>query len=85
LAFNLPAGSGFTGGLLWGANVATARVAGAAAVAGAGARLLMPRLALGAGAGATGIPALVVAIKKRFETPEDPIVAEYNDNTALDN
>jgi len=64
LAFNLPAGTGFTGGLLYGLNVTgLTRAGGLAAIGGLGARVLLPRVALGvgAGAGATTLPAVVVA------------------------
>ena len=84
LAFNLPAGTGFTAGLLYGLNVAPAQAAGIAAVSGLGARILLPRVALG-GATATGLPAIFVAAKKRFELPEDDSTAQYNENTAMDN
>jgi len=69
LAFNLPAGTGFTGGLLYGLGVAGAtRAGGLAAVGGLGARVLLPRVALGAGAGAgaTTLPAALVAAKARL-------------------
>jgi len=69
LAFNLPAGTGFTGGLLYGLNVAgLTRAGGLAAVGGLGARVLLPRVALGgaAGAGATTMPAALVTLKKRL-------------------
>jgi len=64
--------------------VTPAKAAGLAAVSGLGARLILPRVALG-GASATGLPALFVAAKKRFEQPEDDATAQYNENTSLDN
>lgn len=70
LAFNLPAGTGFTGGLLYGLNVARpTTAAGIAAMSGLGMRFLLPRAALG-GASATGLPALLVAVKKRVDDRE---------------
>ena len=74
LAFNLPAGTGFTGGLLYGLNVTgLTRAGGLAAVGGLGARVLLPRVALGgaAGAGATTMPAALVTLKKRLGFGDD--------------
>ncbi|KAJ1447078.1 FUN14 family-domain-containing protein [Pelagophyceae sp. CCMP2097] len=66
LAFNLPAGTGFTAGLLYGINATSMTTAGGlAAVGGLGARVLLPRVALGVGAGATGLPAILVTAKQR--------------------
>ena len=74
LAFNLPAGTGFTGGLLYGLNVTgLTRAGGIAAVGGLGARVLLPRVALGAGAGAgaTTMPAVLVTAKKKLFGDDD--------------
>ena len=74
LAFNLPAGTGFTGGLLYGLNVTgLTRAGGLAAVGGLGARVLLPRVALGgaAGGGATTMPAALVTLKKRLGFGDD--------------
>ncbi|KAJ8614598.1 hypothetical protein CTAYLR_004944 [Chrysophaeum taylorii] len=70
LAFNLPAGTGFTGGLLYGLNFNPAMSAGLAASAGLGARFLLPRVALG-GTAATGLPGLFVAAKKHYWAEDD--------------
>ncbi|KAJ8614599.1 hypothetical protein CTAYLR_004945 [Chrysophaeum taylorii] len=70
LAFNLPAGTGFTGGLLYGLNFNPAMSAGVAASAGLGARFLLPRVALG-GTAATGLPGLFVAAKKHYWADDD--------------
>mmetsp|Transcript_57527 Transcript_57527/g.93161 ORF Transcript_57527/g.93161 Transcript_57527/m.93161 type:complete len:220 (+) Transcript_57527:77-736(+) len=62
LAFNLPAGMGFTAGLAYGlgANLGTSWKA--ALAAGVGGRLLLPRVALG-GLGAIGSPAALVGFQ----------------------
>lgn len=70
LAFNLPAGAGFTAGLLWGLGLSAGKASGAAAVAGLGARIALPRVALG-GATATGLPAAVIAAKRTLSGEEE--------------
>jgi len=66
LAFNLPAGAGFTAGLLWGLGLNATKAGGTAAVASLGARVILPRVAVG-GVTATGLPAAVIAAKSRLE------------------
>ena len=66
LAFNLPAGFGFTAGLLWGLGLGVGKASGTAAVASVGARFVLPRIALG-GAAATTVPAAVVVAKKNTD------------------
>eukprot|EP00929_Paragymnodinium_shiwhaense_P019609 TRINITY_DN13313_c0_g1_i1.p1 TRINITY_DN13313_c0_g1~~TRINITY_DN13313_c0_g1_i1.p1 ORF type:complete len:202 (-),score=40.54 TRINITY_DN13313_c0_g1_i1:197-802(-) len=61
LAFNLPAGFGFTGGLLYGLGTSASKAAVATGVVGMGARVLGPRVAL-AGMGAAAAPAVAVQV-----------------------
>jgi hypothetical protein len=70
LAFNLPAGTGFTAGLLWGLGLNAGKAGGAATVASLGARFALPRIALG-GATATGVPAGIVVAKRRIDGDDD--------------
>lgn len=71
LAFNLPAGGAFTGGLLYGLRFVPATAAmGVATIGSLGARFLIPRVALG-GATATGLPALLVAAKRHYFGDDD--------------
>lgn len=71
LAFNLPAGGAFTGGLLYGLNfVPATTAAGVATVGSLGARFVLPRVAL-AGAGATGLPAVLVGAKHQLFPDDD--------------
>jgi len=75
LSFNLPAGSGFTAGLLWGLGLDAGKAGGTAAVASLAGRLVLPRVALG-GATATSVPAAFVAAKNRLDGDEQsPAVA----------
>ena len=67
LTFNLPAGAGFTAGLLWGLGLEMNKAGGAAAVASLGARwALLPRVVAG-GATATGLPAVIVEAKRQLD------------------
>ena len=70
LAFNLPAGAGFTAGLLWGLGLSAGKAGGAAAVASVGARVALPRIAFG-GVAATGAPAAVIAAKNQLESDRE--------------
>jgi len=71
LAFNLPAGGAFTGGLLYGLRFMPAATAATVAGIGSlGARFLIPRVAVG-GATATGLPALLVAAKRQYFGDDD--------------
>jgi uncharacterized membrane protein (Fun14 family) len=71
LTFNLPAGAGYTGGLLYGLGVTAARASSGAAVLGMGARLVAPRVALAGGLSATSIPAALVAAKRMVGIEDD--------------
>jgi len=77
LAFNLPAGAGFTGGLLWGLGLPATRAGGTAAVASIGARFALPHIA-SFGAIATGLPAAVIAAKHQLDgdAPSNTIPAK---------
>lgn len=71
LAFNLPAGGAFTGGLLYGLRFVPAGAAmGVATLGSLGARFLIPRVAIG-GASATGLPALLVTAKRHYFGDDD--------------
>jgi len=70
LSFNLPAGAGFTAGLLWGMGASATYAGGGAAVASVGARLVLPRILVG-GATATGVPAAVIAAKHQLESSNE--------------
>ena len=65
LIFNCPAGTGFTAGLLYGIGMSATRAGGTAALAGLGARIILPRVLIG-GATATAVPAAVVAAKHKY-------------------
>jgi uncharacterized membrane protein (Fun14 family) len=62
MAFNLPAGAGFTSGVVY--ALGGARLAAGGTLLGLGARFAAPRVALAAGAGATTLPAVVVAARR---------------------
>lgn len=64
IAFNAPAGAAYTAGMLYAMNVAAFTSVGVGAVGGLGARLVLPRVAVGAGAAATVLPGMIVATKK---------------------
>jgi uncharacterized membrane protein (Fun14 family) len=66
LIFNCPAGTGFTAGLLYGIGMSATRAGGTAALAGLGARIILPRVVIG-GATATAVPAAVVAAKHKYD------------------
>ena len=66
LIFNCPAGTGFTAGLLYGIGMSATRAGGTAALAGLGARIILPRVLIG-GATATAVPAAVVAAKHKYD------------------
>mmetsp|Transcript_113632 Transcript_113632/g.332044 ORF Transcript_113632/g.332044 Transcript_113632/m.332044 type:complete len:223 (+) Transcript_113632:94-762(+) len=65
LAFNLPAGAGFTAGLAYGLGAQLGTSWKAALLAGVGGKMLLPRVALG-GLGALGSPAALVGLQTRF-------------------
>mmetsp|Transcript_37811 Transcript_37811/g.82959 ORF Transcript_37811/g.82959 Transcript_37811/m.82959 type:complete len:224 (+) Transcript_37811:43-714(+) len=67
LAFNLPAGAGFTAGLVYGLGATPKTAMSSAVVAGVGGRLLLSRGVIAAGGlGATSTPAALVGLKRFF-------------------
>eukprot|EP00401_Gymnodinium_catenatum_P044918 CAMPEP_0117511342 /NCGR_PEP_ID=MMETSP0784-20121206/28459_1 /TAXON_ID=39447 /ORGANISM="" /LENGTH=217 /DNA_ID=CAMNT_0005307013 /DNA_START=21 /DNA_END=674 /DNA_ORIENTATION=- len=81
LAFNLPAGTGFTGGLLYGLGAQASSAAMGTAALGAGAKAIAPRAALAAGASATSLPAGMVYLREKLglgpkTAPAEPVPTE---------
>ncbi|CAK0801724.1 unnamed protein product, partial [Prorocentrum cordatum] len=68
LAFNLPAGAGFTAGLAYGLGATFGTSWKAALVAGVGGKALLPRVAMG-GLGALGSPAALVGLQGLWGAP----------------
>ena len=81
LIFNCPAGTGFTAGLLYGIGMSATRAGGTAALAGLGARIILPRVVIG-GATATAVPAAVVAAKHKYDNGHGGAEQKPSSNTA---